>query len=229
MTDKASQTEYETAIAADLHAAPAKELGAKVLKQMLSVTTSSALTDIHAQIATAAASGDDEKLVKLFDELKKLKDAEKANLKSLAELKKSTSFERVLLAFQDEFKALAYQISLEVIKGTHVALKNAGSKTKGTRKTSEKDPSGEPTFHTVTHNGKSEKLFSRRGRAAANLTQDEPAFTFLGFKIVKDGDGKETLNPATIKLTDGSEVPATRPNIIRAITEKTAFDGYTIA
>lgn len=229
MTDKASQTEYETAIAADLHAAPAKELGAKVLKQMLSVTTSSALTDIHAQISAAATSGDDEKLVKLFEELKKLKDAEKANLKSLAELKKSTSFERVLLAFQDEFKALAYQISLEVIKGTHVALKNAGSKTKGTRKTSEKDPSGEPTFHTVTHNGKSEKLFSRRGRAAANLTQDEPAFTFLGFKIVKDGDGKETLNPATIKLTDGSEVPATRPNIIRAITEKTAFDGYTIA
>lgn len=229
MTDKASQTEYETAIAADLHAAPAKELGAKVLKQMLSVTTSSALTDIHAQISAAATSGDDEKLVKLFEELKKLKDAEKANLKSLAELKKSTSFERVLLAFQDEFKALAYQISLEVIKGTHVALKNAGSKTKGTRKTSEKDPSGEPTFHTVTHNGKSEKLFSRRGRAAANLTQDEPAFTFLGFKIVKDEDGKETLNPATIKLTDGSEVPATRPNIIRAITEKTAFDGYTIA
>ena len=229
MTDKASQTEYETAIAADLHAAPAKELGAKVLKQMLSVTTSSALTDIHAQISAAASSGDDEKLVKLFEELKKLKDAEKANLKSLAELKKSTSFERVLLAFQDEFKALAYQISLEVIKGTHVALKNAGGKTKGTRKTSEKDPSGEPTFHTVTHNGKSEKLFSRRGRAAANLTQDEPAFTFLGFKIVKDGDGKETLNPATIKLTDGSEVPATRPNIIRAITEKTAFDGYTIA
>ncbi|WP_258035767.1 hypothetical protein [Pseudomonas rhodesiae] len=229
MTDKASQTEYETAIAADLHAAPAKELGAKVLKQMLSVTTSSALTDIHAQISAAASSGDDEKLVKLFEELKKLKDAEKANLKSLAELKKSTSFERVLLAFQDEFKALAYGISLEVIKGTHVALKNAGSKTKGTRKTSEKDPSGEPTFHTVTHNGKSEKLFSRRGRAAANLTQDEPAFTFLGFKIVKDGDGKETLNPATIKLTDGSEVPATRPNIIRAITEKTAFDGYTIA
>lgn len=229
MTDKASQTEYETAIAADLHAAPAKELGAKVLKQMLSVTTSSALTDIHAQISAAATSGDDEKLVKLFEELKKLKDAEKANLKSLAELKKSTSFERVLLAFQDEFKALAYDISLEVIKGTHVALKNAGSKTKGTRKTSEKDPSGEPTFHTVTHNGKSEKLFSRRGRAAANLTQDEPAFTFLGFKIVKDGDGKETLNPATIKLADGSEVPATRPNIIRAITEKTAFDGYTIA
>lgn len=229
MTDKASQTEYETAIAADLHAAPAKELGAKVLKQMLSVTTSSALTDIHAQISAAASSGDDEKLVKLFEELKKLKDAEKANLKSLAELKKSTSFERVLLAFQDEFKALAYGISLEVIKGTHVALKNAGSKTKGTRKTSEKDPSGEPTFHTVTHNGKSEKLFSRRGRAAANLTQDEPAFTFLGIKIVKDGDGKETLNPATIKLTDGSEVPATRPNIIRAITEKTAFDGYTIA
>ena len=69
MTDKASQTEYETAIAADLHAAPAKELGAKVLKQMLSVTTSSALTDIHAEIATAAASGDDEKLVKLFEEL----------------------------------------------------------------------------------------------------------------------------------------------------------------
>ena len=229
MTDKASQTEYETAIAADLHAAPAKELGAKVLKQMLSVTTSSALTDIHAQISAAATSGDDEKLVKLFEELKNLKDAEKANLKSLADLKKSTSFERVLLAFQDEFKALAYDISLEVIKGTHVALKNAGSKTKGTRKTSEKDPSGEPTFHTVTHNGKSEKLFSRRGRAAANLTQDEPAFTFLGFKIVKDGDGKETLNPATIKLADGSEVPATRPNIIRAITEKTAFDGYTIA
>lgn len=229
MTDKASQTEYETAITADLHAAPAKELGAKVLKHLLSVTTSSALTDIHAQIATAASSGDDEKLVKLFEELKKLKDAEKANLKSLAELKKSTSFERVLLAFQDEFKALAYDISLEVIKGTHVALKNAGGKTKGTRKTSEKDPSGEPTFHTVTHNGKSEKLFSRRGRAAANLTQDEPAFTFLGFKIVKDDAGKETLDPATIKLADGSEAPATRPNIIKAITEKTAFDGYTIA
>ena len=229
MTDKASQNEYEAAVAADLHAAPARELGAKVLKHLLSVTTSSALTDIHAQISAAATSGDDEKLVKLFEELKNLKDAEKANLKSLAELKKSTSFERVLLAFQDEFKALAYDISLEVIKGTHVALKNAGSKTKGTRKTSEKDPSGEPTFHTVTHNGKSEKLFSRRGRAAANLTQDEPAFTFLGFKIVKDGDGKETLNPATIKLADGSEVPATRPNIIRAITEKTAFDGYTIA
>ncbi|KRC94323.1 hypothetical protein ASE33_06860 [Pseudomonas sp. Root9] len=229
MTDKASQTEYETAISADLHAAPAKELGAKVLKQMLSVTTSSALTDIHAQISAAATSGDDEKLVKLFEELKKLKDAEKANLKSLAELKKSTSFERVLLAFQDEFKALAYDISLEVIKGTHVALKNAGGKTKGTRKTSEKDQSDKPTFHTVTHNGKSEKLFTRWGRAAANLTQDEQVFTFLGFKIVKNEAGKEILDPATIKLTDGSEIPANRPNIAKAITEKTAFDGYTIA
>jgi len=78
----------------------------------------------------------------------------------------------------------------------------------------------------VTHNSKSEKLSSRRGRDAANLTQDEPAFTFLGFKIVKDEDGKETLNPAIIKLTDGSEVPATRPDIIKAITEKTALDGY---
>lgn len=81
----------------------------------------------------------------------------------------------------------------------------------------------------MTHKGKSEKLFSRRGRAAANLTQDEPAFTLLGFKIVKDGDGKETLDPATIKLADGYKVPATRPNIIKAITEKTAFEGYTIA
>lgn len=114
-----------------------------------------------------------------------------------------------------------------MVKGTHVALKGAK-----TRKSSTVEAKREvkPSITYTVKNAKGEKshLTERKGRAAANLSQDKEIFEFLGFKIEKDADGKEHLNPSTIKLNDGTEIPATRPNIVRAITEKTAFDGFTI-
>ena len=114
-----------------------------------------------------------------------------------------------------------------MVKGTHVALKGAK-----TRKSSTAEAKREvkPSITYTVKNAKGEKshLTERKGRAAANLSQDKEIFEFLGFKIEKDADGKEHLTPSTIKLNDGTEIPATRPNIVRAITEKTAFDGFTI-
>jgi len=223
-TAKHSFEEIQTA---GLYAEQAKNLGSAIFKKITSLSDSNALAEIHAKIAAAATQGDDALLEKLFAELNKAKLDQKNIKDQYKTIRGNNSFQTILQAYSDEFRELAYSIATEVVKGTHVALKGAK-----TRKSSTAEAKREvkPSITYTVKNAKGEKshLTERKGRAAANLSQDKEIFEFLGFKIEKDADGKEHLNPSTIKLNDGTEIPATRPNIVRAITEKNAFDGFTI-
>ena len=218
---------FEETQTAGLYAEQAKNLGSAIFKKITSLSDSNALAEIHAKIAAAATQGDDALLEKLFAELNKAKLDQKNIKDQYKTIRGNNSFQTILQAYSDEFRELAYSIATEVVKGTHVALKGAK-----TRKSSTVEAKREvkPSITYTVKNAKGEKshLTERKGRAAANLSQDKEIFEFLGFKIEKDADGKEHLNPSTIKLNDGTEIPATRPNIVRAITEKTAFDGFTI-
>ena len=218
---------FEETQAAGLYAEQAKNLGSAIFKKITSLSDNNALAEIHAKIAAAATQGDDALLEKLFAELNKAKLDQKNIKDQYKTIRGNNSFQTILQAYSDEFRELAYSIATEVVKGTHVALKGAK-----TRKSSTAEAKREvkPSITYTVKNAKGEKshLTERKGRAAANLSQDKEIFEFLGFKIEKDADGKEHLNPSTIKLNDGTEIPATRPNIVRAITEKTAFDGFTI-
>ena len=218
---------FEETQAAGLYAEQAKNLGSAIFKKITSLSDSNALAEIHAKIAAAATQGDDALLEKLFAELNKAKLDQKNIKDQYKTIRGNNSFQTILQAYSDEFRELAYSIATEVVKGTHVALKGAK-----TRKSSNAEAKREvkPSITYTVKNAKGEKshLTERKGRAAANLSQDKEIFEFLGFKIEKDADGKEHLNPSTIKLNDGTEIPATRPNIVRAITEKNAFDGFTI-
>ena len=219
---------FEETLNAGLYAEPAKNLGSAIFKKITSLSDSNALAEIHAKIAAAATQGDDALLEKLFAELNKAKLDQKNIKDQYKTIRGNNSFQTILQAYSEEFRELAYSIATEVVKGTHVALKGAK-----TRKSSTVEAKREvkPSITYTVKNAKGEKshLTERKGRAAANLSQDKEIFEFLGFKIEKDADGKEHLNPSTIKLNDGTEIPATRPNIVRAITEKTAFEGFTIA
>jgi len=218
---------FEETQTAGLYAEQAKNLGSAIFKKITSLSDSNALAEIHAKIAAAATQGDDALLEKLFAELNKAKLDQKNIKDQYKTIRGNNSFQTILQAYSDEFRELAYSIATEVVKGTHVALKGAK-----TRKSSTVEAKREvkPSITYTVKNAKGEKshLTERKGRAAANLSQDKEIFEFLGFKIEKDADGKEHLNPSTIKLNDGTEIPATRPNIVRAITEKNAFDGFTI-
>lgn len=218
---------FEETQTAGLYAEQAKNLGSAIFKKITSLSDSNALAEIHAKIAAAATQGDDALLEKLFAELNKAKLDQKNIKDQYKTIRGNNSFQTILQAYSEEFRELAYSIATEVVKGTHVALKGAK-----TRKSSTAEAKREvkPSITYTVKNAKGEKshLTERKGRAAANLSQDKEIFEFLGFKIEKDADGKEHLNPSTIKLNDGTEIPATRPNIVRAITEKTAFDGFTI-
>ena len=218
---------FEETQTAGLYAEQAKNLGSAIFKKITSLSDSNALAEIHAKIAAAATHGDDALLEKLFAELNKAKLDQKNIKDQYKTIRGNNSFQTILQAYSEEFRELAYSIATEVVKGTHVALKGAK-----TRKSSTVEAKREvkPSITYTVKNAKGEKshLTERKGRAAANLSQDKEIFEFLGFKIEKDADGKEHLNPSTIKLNDGTEIPATRPNIVRAITEKTAFDGFTI-
>ena len=218
---------FEETQTAGLYAEQAKNLGSAIFKKITSLSDNNALAEIHAKIAAAATQGDDALLEKLFAELNKAKLDQKNIKDQYKTIRGNNSFQTILQAYSDEFRELAYSIATEVVKGTHVALKGAK-----TRKSSTAEAKREvkPSITYTVKNAKGEKshLTERKGRAAANLSQDKEIFEFLGFKIEKDADGKEHLNPSTIKLNDGTEIPATRPNIVRAITEKNAFDGFTI-
>ena len=218
---------FEETQTAGLYAEQAKNLGSAIFKKITSLSDSNALAEIHAKIAAAATQGDDALLEKLFAELNKAKLDQKNIKDQYKTIRGNNSFQTILQAYSEEFRELAYSIATEVVKGTHVALKGAK-----TRKSSTVEAKREvkPSITYTVKNAKGDKshLTERKGRAAANLSQDKEIFEFLGFKIEKDADGKEHLNPSTIKLNDGTEIPATRPNIVRAITEKTAFDGFTI-
>ena len=57
---------------------------------------------------------------------------------------------------------------------------------------------------------------------------DREAFEFLGFSFVGEGDEAE-LESETFVDNEGNELQVTRKNIITALQQQKAFDGYSIA
>ncbi|KTC41816.1 hypothetical protein AO265_25015 [Pseudomonas sp. ABAC61] len=63
-----------------------------------------------------------------------------------------------------------------------------------------------------------------RPRSKANV--DREAFEFLGFSFVGEGDEAELESEIFID-SNGNEQPATRKNIVTAIQQQTAFEGFS--
>lgn len=223
--------DYEEAITSvGLYHPAATNTGERVLNRLLKGTVISSLAEINKQIAEAAAKNEEELMEKLFAERKKLKDAQSENLKSLSTIRKATPFDQILIAYKPEIEALAYELALDVLKSTHLAINaTKGGKPAKTGSKPEDKTTREAAQYTVKKGGESITFTKRLGRGGANLKQDEAEFGFLGFKVVLNEENKEALEPSTIELNDGNHVPATRNNIIKAIEEKNAksLEGYT--
>lgn len=234
----AAKNAFDEALAGNF-AEPAKSLGNAIFKKITSLSNNNALSDLQLKLSKASAaaansgSPEDEALVDtLYADLKKARNDQKNIKDQYKTIRGNNTFETILLAYGDEFRDLAFSIAGEVIKGTDSALKSVKTRNKSatSSESSNKGTGGTrtPVSYTITNDkGESTVLAGRAGRAAANLTQDADTFAFLGFTIETDEAKKEHLNPATIKLSNNTEIPATRPNIVRAIQEKTAFEGYT--
>lgn len=224
--------DYEDAITSvGLYHAAATNSGERILNRLLKTTVISSLADINKQIAEAAARNEEEQLEKLFDQKNKIKDAQAKNLQALSAIRKATPFDQILIAYKPEIEALAYELALDVLKSTHLAINaSKGSKpAKAGNKAAEEKGTREAAQYIVKKGGESITFTKRLGRGGANLKQDEAEFAFLGFKVVLNEENKDALEPATIELNDGNHVPATRNNIIKAIEEKNAksLEGYT--
>ncbi len=223
--------DYEDAITSvGLYHAAATNSGERILNRLLKSTVISSLADINKQIAEAAAKNDEEAYEKLHQEKKNLKDAQSANLDSLKKIRDKTPFEQILIAYKPEIEALAYELALDVLKSTHLAINaSKGSKPARAGSKPEDKTTREAAQYIVKKGGESITFTKRLGRGGANLKQDEAEFAFLGFKVVLNEENKDALEPSTILLNDGNDVPATRNNIIKAIEEKNAksLEGYT--
>jgi hypothetical protein len=78
----------------------------------------------------------------------------------------------------------------------------------------------------ISKDGANVTLPLRTPRSKANV--DREAFEFLGFTFVGEGDDAELQSESFVDK-DGNEQPATRKNIIAAIQQQTAFEGYSAA
>lgn len=223
--------DYEDAITSvGLYHPAATNSGERILNRLLKTTVISSLADINKQIAEAASKNEDEQLEKLFAEKKKIKDAQAKNMEALSAIRKATPFDQILIAYKPEIEALAYELALDVLKSTHLAINaSKGSKPAKAGSKPEDKTTREAAQYIVKKGGESITFTKRLGRGGANLKQDEAEFAFLGFKVVLNEENKDALEPSTILLNDGNDVPATRNNIIKAIEEKNAksLEGYT--
>jgi hypothetical protein len=174
------------------------------IEQLLKATLSPALVDIKSQLQELLTSSETDitAVLALTEKLKAGDKEQKDKEKKALELTKSFTLAEVLTAFKSQYEELVYNV------GTSL-LVNVSSVTTG--KT-------EKASGTTIQNTKGETAVmpSRRGKGAANLSQDKAVFDFLGFTIETE-DGKEILIPATLKQTDGVEVPTSRKSILDAI------------
>ena len=224
----AAKEEFEKTLASSSYNEKAKNLGTVIFKKITSLSDNNALAQIHVEIAAAANQGDDALLEKLFAKLSQAKLDQKNIADQYKGIRGNNSFQTILQAYSEEFRALAHTIADEVVKGANTAMK--GSKTRASSGTATPSANKPQVTYTVTNpEGKTADVTMRGGRAGADLTQDKEFFELLGFKIETDEAGKEHTNPSHFKLSNGKEVEAKRAAIVKAIKEKTAFEGFTIA
>jgi hypothetical protein len=223
------KAEYEDAIkSAGLYHAGATNNGERVLNRLLSATVPSSAAALNKEIAEAAAKNEEDKLEELFKKRKALKDAESANLKSLATIRQSTPFEKILIAYKPEVEALAYELALEVLKGTHVALNNATpakrAKSGGAPSDENKKPAAAAKeAHIEGPDGQTFVVPFHKG--PPTLKGLGELLKALGFNVEETPKGPKTEE--TIKPKEGGEMLVTRRNIVDAI-KSGLYKGFTV-
>lgn len=233
MSDSAKQrdykAEYEEAIkSVGLYHAGATNNGERVLNRLLSATVPSTAAALNKEIAEAAAKNEEEKLEELFKKRKAIKDAESANLKSLATIRSSTPFDKILIAYKPEVEALAYELALEVLKGTHIAMNSAAPAKRNTRagatpEEGKRAPSVVKEAHISGPDGQS--FIVQFVKGPQTLKGMGELLKALGFNVEETAKGPKTED--TIKPKEGDEMLVTRRNIVDAI--KTGlYEGFTV-
>ncbi|KFE51568.1 hypothetical protein [Pseudomonas syringae] len=214
---------YEDAISLSQHVPQAKIVSEMVLDTFQSAKESDQIRQLRAAIRQAQDSLDDDRAYELMGELKQLKDAEASDSAALADLSTRFSISRILFSYKDDpaFQELVYSLALKVLNQTHQAISNPGTgKSKVAR--AKKDVE----VFSISKDGVSVSLPMRTPRSRPNV--DREAFEFLGFSFVGEGDEAE-LESETFVDNEGNELPVTRKNIITALQQQNAFDGYSIA
>ncbi|MEB0078455.1 hypothetical protein QN386_16585 [Pseudomonas sp. CCI3.2] len=218
-----SKQEYENAINLSQHVSQAKTVSEMVLDAFHTAKESEQIRQLRAAIRQAQDDVDDDKAYELMGELKQLKDAEAADTEALSDLSSKFSISRILFSYKDDpaFQELVYSLALKVLNQTHQAVSNpVANKSKIARVKKEIEA------FTISKNGVSLTLPLRTPRAKPNV--DREAFEFLGFTFVGEGDSAE-LEVETFVDNEGNEQPATRKNIVTALQQQKAFDGYQIS
>ena len=219
---QSSKAEYENSINLSQHLPQAKIISEMVLDAFQSTRESDQIRELRAAIRQAHDSFDDDKAYELMGELKRLKDAEAADIAALEDLSSKFSIGRILSSFKDDpaFQEIVYGLALKVLNQTHQAISNpSGGKSKATKKK-------EVEIFTISKDGASVTLPLRTPRS--RLSVDREALEFLGFTFVGEGDEAE-LESETFVDNAGTEQAVNRKNIITALQQQTAFDGYSIA
>ncbi|QAX86769.1 hypothetical protein C2E19_24265 [Pseudomonas sp. DTU12.3] len=219
---ESSKAEYENSINLSQHLPQAKIISEMVLDAFQSTRESDQIRELRAAIRQAHDSFDDDKAYELMGELKALKDAETADLAALEDLSSKFSIGRILSSFKDDpaFQEIVYGLALKVLNQTHQAISNpSGGKSKTAKKK-------EVEIFTISKDGSSVTLPMRTPRSRLNV--DRAALEFLGFTFVGEGEEAE-LESEVFVDNAGTEQAVNRKNIITALQQQTAFDGYSIA
>ena len=216
-----SKQAYEDAINLSQHVPQAKTISEMVLDAFQSAKESDQIRELRAAIRQAHDRFDDDQAYELMGQLKRLKDAEAADMAALEDLSTKFPISRILSSYKDDpsFQELVYSLALKVLNQTHQAVSNPGSgKSKATRAKKEAE------VFVISKDGASVTLPLRTPRSKANA--DREAFEFLGFSFVGEGDEAELQSEVFVDK-DGNEQPATRKNIVAAIQQQSAFEGFS--
>lgn len=217
-----AKVEYENAINLSQHVPAAKNISEMVLDAFHTSRESDQIRDLRASIRRAHDAHDDDLAYELMGQLKQLKDAEAADSAALEDLSSRFSISRILSSFKDDpaFQELVYGLALKVLNQTHQAISNPNAgKGKAARAKKEAE------VFAISKDGISVTLPLRTPRSKLNV--DREAFEFLGFSFVGEGDEAE-LEVETFVDNAGNEQPLNRKNVITALQQQTAFDGYSI-
>ena len=214
-TPSQAQVDFDKILNDKTYTASAKELGKTIVSKITSVGASTKLAEIRANIIKAAGENDDDKLDKLYAELKQAKLDEKNIGDKFKGIRGSNTFELVVQAWGQEIRNLAFSIAAEAIKSASAAEhqanaggdKGASKKNGGAKADSVTTP---PTTYIVTHEktGKTAELPLRRGDAKPS--KDKAIFELLGFKFTED----DSLTEAGFKYKnkEGKEVVVAKTN-----------------
>lgn len=216
-----SKLAYEEAINLSQHVPQAKTISEMVLDAFQSAKESEQIRELRVAIRQAHDRFDDDQAYALMGQLKQLKDAEAADMAALEDLGSKFPISRILSSYKDDpsFQELVYSLALKVLNQTHQAVSNpSGGKSKAARAKKEVE------VFVISKDGASVTLPLRTPRSKANA--DREAFEFLGFSFIGEGEEAELQSEVFVDK-DGNEQSATRKNIVTAIQQQTAFEGFS--